>query len=93
MSDLYMMMPRMSGADEYKKNGQDAQDQQSSQLFKTLLQQTMQQGGSNTPAGALMQGLGTYLMMQQNQPQTSTDQNSPNFMGPPTSLMEGFGGS
>lgn len=67
MADTYMsLIPGFgSGADQYRKSGQDS-DQQS-QLFRSLLQQTMQNNGSMTPGGALMQGLNqglsSYLLM------------------------------
>ena len=87
MSDSYM-----SGIPGYNNNASSS-DQQN-ELFKTLMQQTMKsQGSSASPYSPILQGLSTYLMMQGQQPQVSTDPTSASFMGPPTSMMQGFGGS
>lgn len=65
MADTYMsLIPGFgSGADQYRKNGQDTSSDQQSQLFKSLLQQTMNQQQAPGMGGIMEKLLGTYMGM------------------------------
>jgi hypothetical protein len=92
MADSYMLMPRGYGigADQYRQNGQEAdKDTQQSQLFKALLQQSMQQQSGGSALGTAGHLLSQYMMMNAlggSQQPYSTDPTSANFMGPPAAL-------
>lgn len=66
MADTYMsLIPGFgSGADQYRKNGQDTSSDQQGQLFKSLLQQTMNQQQAPGMGGIMEKLLGTYMGMQ-----------------------------